>query len=141
MFFCLFPALLNGRSRAKQEFSNVDQFVLEQLVYEQLNGFLLIVSSTGKIIFVSQTMEQLLGHLQVREVPISLLYLVRYVKRCLHINRVLNQIGTSLISECNKWFYINLFPLNSIRICDLSFLAYTAQLHLISVIIELSSIL
>lgn len=43
----------------------VDQFLLEQLVSEQLGGFLLILSGTGKIIFVSSSVENLLGHLQV----------------------------------------------------------------------------
>lgn len=43
----------------------VDQFMLEQLVCEEMNGFLLIVNTSGKIIFVSHTVENLLGHLQV----------------------------------------------------------------------------
>lgn len=43
----------------------VDQIALAQMIYEQLAGFLLIVTSDGKIIFVSHTVEQILGHLQV----------------------------------------------------------------------------
>lgn len=43
----------------------IDQVILEQLVYEQLGGFLLIVQPNGKILFVSHTVENLLGHLQV----------------------------------------------------------------------------
>lgn len=43
----------------------IDQVLLEQLVYEQLGGFLLILQANGKIIFVSHTVENLLGHLQV----------------------------------------------------------------------------
>lgn len=43
---------------------NVDQCILEQLVFEQLNGFLVILTSTGKIVFTSYTVEQALGHLQ-----------------------------------------------------------------------------
>nr|QQM99831.1 methoprene-tolerant protein [Galeruca daurica] len=42
----------------------VDQIVLEQLIYEQMGGFLLIMLATGKIIFTSNTVENLLGHLQ-----------------------------------------------------------------------------
>lgn len=43
----------------------IDQVILEQLVYEQLGGFLLILQPNGKIVFVSHTVENLLGHLQV----------------------------------------------------------------------------
>ncbi|XP_056634378.1 circadian locomoter output cycles protein kaput-like isoform X2 [Diorhabda carinulata] len=42
----------------------VDQILLEQLIYEQMGGFLLIMLSTGKIVFISNTVENLLGHLQ-----------------------------------------------------------------------------
>lgn len=45
---------------------HLDQFVLDQLVCDQLGGFLLILTPTGKIIFVSHTVEHLLGHLQVK---------------------------------------------------------------------------
>ncbi|KAF2899287.1 hypothetical protein ILUMI_06889 [Ignelater luminosus] len=60
----IYQTLINGKSRTPQEFPKVDQFVLEQLVFEQLSGFLLILTSSGKIVFVSHTVEQLLGHLQ-----------------------------------------------------------------------------
>lgn len=43
----------------------IDQVLLEQLVYEQLGGFLLILQPNGKIVFISHTVENLLGHLQV----------------------------------------------------------------------------
>ncbi|KAL1517549.1 hypothetical protein ABEB36_001299 [Hypothenemus hampei] len=43
---------------------NVDQFVLEQLVCDSMNGFLLIVTPSGKIVFISSTVENLLGYLQ-----------------------------------------------------------------------------
>ncbi|VEN49933.1 unnamed protein product, partial [Callosobruchus maculatus] len=43
---------------------NIDQFLLDQLVCDQLGGFLLIITASGKIIFVSHTVENLLGHLQ-----------------------------------------------------------------------------
>ncbi|KAJ8934776.1 hypothetical protein NQ314_013202 [Rhamnusium bicolor] len=43
---------------------HVDQYVLEQLVCEQLGGFLLILTPTGKVVFISHTIENLLGHLQ-----------------------------------------------------------------------------
>lgn len=45
---------------------HVDQYILEQLVCEQLGGFLLILTPTGKVVFISHTIENLLGHLQVR---------------------------------------------------------------------------
>nr|UTE95860.1 met1 [Lasioderma serricorne] len=44
--------------------NEVDQDILEQLVLEQLGGFLLVLTPTGKIVFVSQTVEHLLNHLQ-----------------------------------------------------------------------------
>ncbi|XP_076271610.1 circadian locomoter output cycles protein kaput-like isoform X2 [Rhynchophorus ferrugineus] len=43
---------------------HVDQFLLEQLICDALGGFLIILTSDGKIIFVSSTVENLLGHLQ-----------------------------------------------------------------------------
>lgn len=43
--------------------------MLEQLVCEQLKGFLLILTATGKIVFVSYTVENLLGHMQVSSLP------------------------------------------------------------------------
>lgn len=60
----IFVALLNGNT-PNAEYSHVDPTALEQLIYEQLEGFLLILTPSGKIIFVSHTVEQLLGHLQV----------------------------------------------------------------------------
>lgn len=44
---------------------HVDQCLLEQLVCDELGGFLIILTSSGKIIFVSQTVENLLAHSQV----------------------------------------------------------------------------
>lgn len=44
---------------------HIDQLLLEQLIYEQMSGFLLIVLASGKIVFISNTVENLLGHLQV----------------------------------------------------------------------------
>lgn len=43
----------------------IDQIVLENLVCEQLGGFLMILAGNGKVIFVSPTVENILGHLQV----------------------------------------------------------------------------
>ncbi|CAH1110029.1 unnamed protein product [Psylliodes chrysocephalus] len=43
---------------------HIDQLLLEQLIYEQMSGFLLIVLASGKIVFISNTVENLLGHLQ-----------------------------------------------------------------------------
>ncbi|XP_031346427.1 aryl hydrocarbon receptor nuclear translocator-like protein 1 isoform X1 [Photinus pyralis] len=61
----IYQTLLNGKnSQTEDDFPKVDQFVLEQLVFEQLSGFLLILTNTGKIVFVSHTVENLLGHLQ-----------------------------------------------------------------------------
>ncbi|XP_030765878.1 circadian locomoter output cycles protein kaput-like isoform X2 [Sitophilus oryzae] len=42
----------------------VDQFIMEQLVGEDLKGFMMILSPDGKIVFVSPSVESLLGHLQ-----------------------------------------------------------------------------
>lgn len=55
----------------KGEFNMVDQIALAQMIYEQLAGFLLIVMADGKIVFVSHTVEQILGHLQVKTITSS----------------------------------------------------------------------
>ncbi|XP_060535881.1 basic helix-loop-helix ARNT-like protein 1 isoform X2 [Cylas formicarius] len=61
----LYQTLAQGRGVAQMELPKyVDQFVLDQLVCDQLGGFLLILCPNGKIIFVSHTVESLLGHLQ-----------------------------------------------------------------------------
>lgn len=44
----------------------LDQGVLEQLICDQFNGFILIVTASGRIVFASPTVEHLLGHLQVK---------------------------------------------------------------------------
>ncbi|XP_068898008.1 basic helix-loop-helix ARNT-like protein 1 isoform X4 [Tenebrio molitor] len=57
--------LLNGKIKLRMELPKyVGQRILEQLVCEQMSGFLLILTPTGKIVFVSETVEHLLGHLQ-----------------------------------------------------------------------------
>ncbi|XP_072394725.1 basic helix-loop-helix ARNT-like protein 1 isoform X2 [Diabrotica undecimpunctata] len=57
--------LTNSRIVPNMDFPrNIDQILLEQLIYEQMGGFLLIVLANGKIVFVSSTVENLLGHLQ-----------------------------------------------------------------------------
>ena len=62
--------MLTENQEAKLEIpKNVDQCMLEQLVCEQLKGFLLILTATGKIVFVSYTVENLLGHMQVSSLP------------------------------------------------------------------------
>ncbi|CAH1170148.1 unnamed protein product [Phaedon cochleariae] len=64
-FLRINQTLMNSNSSANMNFpKHVDQFLLEQLVCEQMGGFLLIVLPTGKIVFVSHTIENLLGHLQ-----------------------------------------------------------------------------
>lgn len=61
-------ALTNSKEiRHMQLPKYIDQVILEQLVFEQLGGFLLILQPNGKIVFVSHSVENLLGHLQVRE--------------------------------------------------------------------------
>ncbi|XP_063920625.1 circadian locomoter output cycles protein kaput-like isoform X2 [Zophobas morio] len=61
----IYQTLLNGKDKLHMELpKHVDQYILEQLVCEQLGGFLLILTPTGKIVFVSHTVEHLLGHLQ-----------------------------------------------------------------------------
>lgn len=68
-------ALINGKNTGNIDIpKQIDQFLLEQLVSEQLGGFLLILSGTGKIIFVSSSVENLLGHLQVNTHPINLFF-------------------------------------------------------------------
>ncbi|KAK9884917.1 hypothetical protein WA026_009154 [Henosepilachna vigintioctopunctata] len=42
----------------------IDQYLLEQIVCNELGGFMLILTVSGKIIFVSHTVENLLGYLQ-----------------------------------------------------------------------------
>lgn len=53
----------------------VDQIALAQMIYEQLAGFLLIITADGKIVFVSHTVEQILGHLQVIFMIINLFFI------------------------------------------------------------------
>lgn len=61
----IYQTFLNKRDASNMELpKHLDQFVLDQLVCDQLGGFLLILTTTGKIIFVSHTVEHLLGHLQ-----------------------------------------------------------------------------
>lgn len=70
-------ALINSKGIQHMQLPKyIDQVLLEQLVYEQLGGFLLILQPNGKIIFVSHPVENLLGHLQVNtQVTIILLLL------------------------------------------------------------------
>lgn len=63
-----FAAVTKSTVPAVQLPNYVDQFMLEQLICEEMNGFLLIVNTSGKIIFVSHTVENLLGHLQVSKI-------------------------------------------------------------------------
>lgn len=57
--------LLSGMMKLRMELPKyIGHRILEQLICETLNGFLLILTPTGKIIFVSETVEHLLGHLQ-----------------------------------------------------------------------------
>ncbi|XP_050301805.1 aryl hydrocarbon receptor nuclear translocator-like protein 2 isoform X2 [Anthonomus grandis grandis] len=62
----IYQTLVKNKGNSQMELPpHVDQFVLEQLVCDQMGGFLLIISPVnGKIIFVSHTVETLLGHLQ-----------------------------------------------------------------------------
>lgn len=70
-------ALLNGKNKSYVELPrDIDQYMLEQLVSEQLGGFLLILTGAGKIIFISHTVEQLLGHLQVKSTYILYTYII-----------------------------------------------------------------
>ncbi|XP_023027350.1 methoprene-tolerant isoform X1 [Leptinotarsa decemlineata] len=57
--------LMQSKDGQSMQFpKHVDQYILEQLVCEQMGGFLLVLLSTGKIVFISHTVENLLGHLQ-----------------------------------------------------------------------------
>lgn len=61
----IYQTLVNGKGIPRMQLPrHVDQYVLEQLVCEQLGGLLLILTPSGKIVFVSHTVETLLGHLQ-----------------------------------------------------------------------------
>ncbi|KAI4470957.1 circadian protein clock [Holotrichia oblita] len=61
----IYQTLLNRKNELNLNIpKKVDQRILEQLVCEQLKGFLMILTVTGKIVFVSYTVEHLLGHLQ-----------------------------------------------------------------------------
>jgi len=79
--------------------------VLEQLVFEQLSGFLLILTSSGKIVFVSHTVEQLLGHLQTDLMGQSIYNIIApedHDRLRLHIN------SDVLGSEWRKYFNVHL---------------------------------
>ncbi|CAH1123125.1 unnamed protein product [Ceutorhynchus assimilis] len=61
----IYQTLVKGKGAPHMELPpQVDQDVLEQLICDQMGGFLLITCTNGKIIFVSPTVETLLGHLQ-----------------------------------------------------------------------------
>ncbi|XP_017779280.1 PREDICTED: aryl hydrocarbon receptor nuclear translocator-like protein 1 isoform X1 [Nicrophorus vespilloides] len=60
----IYQTLLNGNSERMDMPRHFDQMVLENLVYEQLRGFLLILTGNGKVVFVSHTVENILGHAQ-----------------------------------------------------------------------------
>ncbi|KAK9744548.1 Helix-loop-helix DNA-binding domain [Popillia japonica] len=61
----IYQTLLNRKNELNLNIpKKVDQRILEQLVCEQLKGFLMILTVTGKVVFVSYTVEHLLGHLQ-----------------------------------------------------------------------------
>lgn len=66
LFSFFFSVLAKGNNTTEIQIpKSIDQFVLDQLIYEQLNGFLLILTGNGKIVFVSYSVEHILGHLQV----------------------------------------------------------------------------
>ncbi|KAJ8943178.1 hypothetical protein NQ318_008042 [Aromia moschata] len=63
----IYQTLINSKGIPRMELpKHVDQYMLDQLVCDQLGGFLLILTPTGKIVFISHTVENLLGHLQYR---------------------------------------------------------------------------
>ncbi|CAH0545669.1 unnamed protein product [Brassicogethes aeneus] len=61
----IYQTLLNNKGQPHMDLpKHVDQFLLDQLVCDQLGGFLLILTSSGKVVFISHTVENLLAHLQ-----------------------------------------------------------------------------
>lgn len=103
----IYQTLLNGKnSQTDNEFPKVDQFVLEQLVLEQLSGFLLILTNTGKIVFVSHTVENLLGHLQTDLMGQSI-YNITYTD---DHDRMRVHIGSDelICTEWRKYFNVRL---------------------------------
>ncbi|KAJ8976458.1 hypothetical protein NQ317_012836 [Molorchus minor] len=61
----IYQTLMNTKGIPHMQLpKHVDQYVLDELVCDQLGGFLLILTAAGKIIFISHTVENLLGHLQ-----------------------------------------------------------------------------
>ncbi|KAK4877506.1 hypothetical protein RN001_010012 [Aquatica leii] len=103
----IYQTLLNGKnSPTNTDFPKVDQFVLEQLVFEQLSGFLLILTNSGKIVFVSHTVENLLGHLQTDLMGQSI-YNITYSED--HDRMRLHIASDDLISsEWRKYFNVRL---------------------------------
>lgn len=62
----IYQTLLNGNQNMPhfELPKQADQSILEQICCEQLGGFLMILTTNGKIVFVSSTVENLLGYLQ-----------------------------------------------------------------------------
>lgn len=61
----LYHTLLNGKVKQRIQMPRgVDQGMLEEIVYNELGGFLMLLDINCKIMFVSQTVENLLGYLQ-----------------------------------------------------------------------------
>ncbi|KAL3280019.1 hypothetical protein HHI36_017527 [Cryptolaemus montrouzieri] len=61
----IYQTLLNPKSHPHVEMpKQINQSMLEEIVCNELGGFMLILTMNGKIIFVSHTVESLLGYLQ-----------------------------------------------------------------------------
>nr|QCC26555.1 methoprene-tolerant [Harmonia axyridis] len=61
----VYHTLMNGKIKLQVQMpKEVDQGMLEQIVYNELGGFMMILDANAKIMFVSPTVENLLGYLQ-----------------------------------------------------------------------------
>ncbi|XP_044761313.1 neuronal PAS domain-containing protein 2-like [Coccinella septempunctata] len=61
----IYHTLMNGKVKLQIQMPHqVDQCMLEQIVYNELGGFLMVLDANAKIMFVSPTVENLLGYLQ-----------------------------------------------------------------------------
>ena len=98
-------ALLKSK-QLQNDLPVMDQVILEQLVTNELSGFLLLLTTKGKIIFVSHNIEQLLGHYQVWFAP--------FIQITLNLFQGLNEL--SLISPTVNFTFLNQFNIRALKI-------------------------
>ncbi|XP_065162211.1 basic helix-loop-helix ARNT-like protein 1 isoform X1 [Atheta coriaria] len=100
----IYQTLVNGNCERMNMPREIDQIVLENLVCEQLGGFLMILAGNGKVIFVSPTVENILGHLQTDLMGQSVFNVIAPDDQ----SRFKTYLRTDLVTESDWRKYFNL---------------------------------